>query len=754
MTGVTHRGHRSMRTALQALLALLAILAALQLGTPSPPARAQPPTEPEAGTRIELLAQTPWVAPQGTFELRLRVSDAPPDARLAIDVHPAVSSRSRFSDTIRAQSLGSPLRPGPPSWPLNSLAREDGTYQVVVPVGGTETPPFGVRLSSAGVYPVSISVVDPEGKQAARLVTHLIRLPRSGSSGVPLALSLIVPLEARSPFRPDGSLQLTSTDRNRLSTTISALSRTPDVAVSLVPSPETVDALAVAREEGTDLLATLARALPARQVLARPYAPIDLAAWARAAPSDADADIGLTRQLATGTEVVAAQLGIWPDSDTWLADQHTDPTALSRLRDAGVSQVVVPADRIAGPQKPSSPADLLAFEMRTADGAALRAVTTDGLLAQRLLATTDPVLNAHLVLADLAILALERPTQSRGVVLVPPDGVSIPSETWDALLGGLSRRSAPEANPLVSPVTVDDLFRVIDTATSTRGGARSVLVRELAPTSTDVDVGPIAAASATTWSRIDSFASMLDTPPSPTASGSATGGTDQPPTPSARELVWPMRRHVLAAAAIDLDEPTRDAHLAAADQAVDAKLAAITLPEPQQVTLTERTGRIPLTFENQLDHAVTLKVVLESDKLEFSGGAVQLVTLPPKTTTRHEVEVTARSSGAFPLKAVVRSPDDGLVLGSTRLSVRSTAISGIGLLLSAVAGGFLLLWWARHFRDVRRSRRLVSPHHPSARAAEEKGAPTPAAGSATLPDTVSAESAISRGSHARSTDRH
>lgn len=756
MTATSGRARGSTLAVLRAVIALAAGLAALPLGSLRAPARAQPPPELASAAKIVLVEQTSWVAPQGSFELRVRIAGAPTGARLAVQVHSSVSSRARFNQTIRGENLGSPLRPGPPSWPLDTLAAGDGTYRIVIPVGATETPPFGVRLPAAGVYPISISVVDADGRQAARLVTHLVRLPASGSTGVPLAFSLIAPLEAQTPFGPDGSVELSAEDRDRLGTTIAALSGTPDVPLSVVPSPETVDALAVAsRSEGPDPLGTLSRSLAGRQVLPRPYAAIDLSAWARGAPADHDTDIGLTRQLATGTEIVAALLGTWPDSDTWLADHDTDGVALSRLRAAGVSQVVVPADRLAEPQRATASGDLLAFDVRTSDGATLRAVKTDTTLSERLLATTDPVLNAHLVLADLAILAFERPSQSRGAVLSPPGGFPIPRETWDALLGGLSRRSAPGADPVVSPVTLDDLFRVIDTATTTRTGTRATLVRELTPTSSEADVGPLAAASAATWARVESYASMLELAAPSTQTGPISGSGEHPSAArTALELVWPLRRQVLVAGAAGLDEPTSDAYLAAADRTVDTQLAAITLPEAQQVTLTERTGRIPLTFENQLDHAVTVEVALESDKLEFSDGEVQLVTLPPKTTTRHEVAVRARSSGAFPLEVTVRSPDEGLVLGTTRFSVRSTAISGIGLLLSAVAGAFLLLWWARHFRDVRRSRRLVSPSHPATRATGEPATASPAAGSATLPRTPGADGVVSRGSHARSPDRH
>jgi hypothetical protein len=79
-------------------------------------------------------------------------------------------------------------------------------------------------------------------------------------------------------------------------------------------------------------------------------------------------------------------------------------------------------------------------------------------------------------------------------------------------------------------------------------------------------------------------------------------------------------------------------------------------------------------------------------------------------TKRNDTErfaVLARTSGAFPLVVTMQSPDGSLIVGHTRLTVRSTAASGVGLLLSAAAGIFLLVWWGRHVLRGRRARQLV-----------------------------------------------
>ncbi len=51
------------------------------------------------------------------------------------------------------------------------------------------------------------------------------------------------------------------------------------------------------------------------------------------------------------------------------------------------------------------------------------------------------------------------------------------------------------------------------------------------------------------------------------------------------------------------------------------------------------------------------------------------------------------------------SPNGTLLAGSTKLVVRSTAVSGMGLVISFGSLAFLFLWWGRDIVRVRRRRR-------------------------------------------------
>lgn len=96
---------------------------------------------------------------------------------------------------------------------------------------------------------------------------------------------------------------------------------------------------------------------------------------------------------------------------------------------------------------------------------------------------------------------------------------------------------------------------------------------------------------------------------------------------------------------------------------------------------------------------------------------VCVLTLSSQNTTL-KVPVETRSSGVFPLDVSLVTPDGSVVLAHDRDTVRSTAVSGVGIVLIVLAAVSLAIWWARDLRHGRRARRLV----PAPDFDEEKGA--------------------------------
>ncbi len=171
----------------------------------------------------------------------------------------------------------------------------------------------------------------------------------------------------------------------------------------------------------------------------------------------------------------------------------------------------------------------------------------------------------------------------------------------------------------------------------------------------------------------------------------------------------PLNKQMLVATAEGLNRERRTGHIDTVATEIGNTVAAVGLPVNPQVTLTSRTGTVPLTITRGTEFPVTVQVRLESTRLEFPDGETLTVPLAEQTT-RLDLEVKTLSSGSFPLDIELVSPDGSLLVAETRYRVRSTAVSGVGLIISIGAGVFLAVWWGSHWHRARRSRRLVPRH--------------------------------------------
>jgi hypothetical protein len=146
---------------------------------------------------------------------------------------------------------------------------------------------------------------------------------------------------------------------------------------------------------------------------------------------------------------------------------------------------------------------------------------------------------------------------------------------------------------------------------------------------------------------------------------------------------------------------TPAAYLQGADRLVKSVTSKVRGPKGQRVTLTSRRASIPISLLNATGRPLQVRVRLKSDQLRFLDGNERFLTLAPQNTTER-FRVESRSTGAFPLDITVTSPDGALLVNSSELTIRSTVVSGVGAVLTAGAGIFLLVWWGN---DLRRSRR-------------------------------------------------
>jgi hypothetical protein len=664
-------------------VAALLILPILSLPNLTGASARQPEPATGASPEIELVAQTPVVEPGGTFAMRLRLIDVPDDGSVRVIVHQRVRSRSELAQSMDGDGLRSEVFNT--AYAISELPRQpDGSRRLAISLDAANG---GLPLSAEGVYPVEVIAQDATAAPVASLVTHLITGPGEGDDAPPLGVAVVAQVGAPPALQPDGAVVLPPGDVADMAGVVAGLAAAPDVPVNVAARPETIDALlASAAASDVELVNALRASVQGRTVLALPYVEVSPDSLEPAGLLD---QLGL--QMTRGVAVLSDELGVTPVGTVAMSPPSLGRDGLAALSFFGATRVVVASDQVV-PLDPSPISYSLAqpFVLSAPEDSAapdetstsLEALATDPIVVERLATEGSPGLVTSRVLAELALLRLEQPSVARSVVL--PLEASTPAGVVQLLLEGLG-----EGRPF-EPMTLAGAF---DHAAPLLDAGGNVVDRPLAP-STPQRIRPSeGAAIQEARADLDTFTGLV--------------GAESP-------TLEPLDHHLLVSMAYGLSDERRQGHVDTVESTIDTVSGQVVAPETFTLTLAARDGTIPLTLGNASGMPLQVSIRLRSQKLEFpEGDSISLLLTEP--STRIDIPVRARTSGAFPLQIDVLTPDGERRLAMSRYTVRSTAVSGVGLVLSIGAGAFLVLWWARHWHRTRRSARLVAANaHPAA----------------------------------------
>lgn len=618
-----------------------------------------------------------------TFEVRTTPSAGSP-SRLGLEVslYSCLETRTELEQTVTSGPRASNHLGSTGLVPLRTLA-VPGTaarYRMTVglDVGGTPTPPpFDGSLidlsrctsgSYGGVYPVTVSL---ENRATHRVLAHFTTFfAYTQGPATRLRVALVLPVNA--PVRAGGVAPLAASQVTRLSELVSSLNRPTPVTIAAVP--QTLQDLAISGKTGSGAvfaLRFLATQASTHEVLTQPYVPIR---------ADSLAASGLvtevTRQVDRGSQVLSALLGNTTTSGTWVAQRPVGEGAGAAVGAMGAHQVVLPASSLA----PTSNKYTLSntFSLDLGRGQQVPAAAADPELTHQFTANPrDPVLAAHQLLADLDLTYWEQPSvPHRGVIALPPAGWQADPAFVTALLQGL----APTANPDLEAVTLSQFFAQVTRASSS---SQTPAVRQLSSSGADATlpsrfVGDVRA-SRGQWNAFKS----------------ATQG--------AGGVLARLDDELLVSESSALGPSGRTRALTGFHQGLGQQLSQIQLATDRSITLTSRTAALPVTILSSAPYRVVAVLSLSSDKLQFPDGSMRQVALD-RSTTPVRVQVVARTSGDLPVVVDLRSPAGDLILVHGRLTVRSTATSLVGVILTLVALAVLLGWWARSSWTRRRAR--------------------------------------------------
>jgi len=631
---------------------------------------------------------SPFVDESNPLEIVAQVfnggDDDARDVTMQVTLYPPVLSRSQLRETIDAGTARAPIHTAGQARPDPLPPGE----RAILSVRLTRTDLAG--LTGTGVYPVAITI-----SVNGIATTYRTAVPYMGSAPeTRLNLTWLMPVGRDNALQPGGAYSeelLEAMRLDELRQQMDAVAARPGLPVTLLPAGSFIDSLAdladgfalqaaggaltgvdpqhpLAAAAGRSLESLAAAAGVVGEVGSAAYTPADLAALsAHGLGSD------VVRQIGAGRRAVEQHLRRTP-SFRFLAPPgfRLGPLEASTLATLGVEGVVVdPATLPAPPPTPEDHPGLRYDLFGVSRPVLLRAGTErlgslliDADLRARLQQEDQGVLLAQTLIAETASAWLEVPLFAEDRLLVLASS-SIPKPAaLTAALDGLA------AAPWLQMRTATDALAI------------------LPPRAPAMDVEQVVPPDAANLARARQARASLE----------LLDSISIEPHPRAPEL----ERMVLLAESGEWEaEPERGAALAGtAVRTVDRIVTGIGIA-PRPVTLTSRTGRLPVTLTNATGFPVRVRVRLDSTKATFPGGDTRTVELLGRHKTE-DFEVEALATGSFPITVLVETPD-GRTLASRSVVLRSTAVSAVAL--AAVGGGalFLILGSLRRGRKRRRN---------------------------------------------------
>jgi Family of unknown function (DUF6049) len=672
-------------------------------------ANARPPAIATGPDSVELLSQTPWVDPSSTqFQLHLKITAGDPaNETLAVNVYAELSARSQFQATLGGEFYNSYYQPGGGPIPLTDLPRDpSGGVDVDIPVNQSS----GV-LSATGVYPVQVFLEEGGVAKGKPLITFITYAGKDISS-LHLDASLVLPMVGGVQIGPTGVPGLLSaSDAAVLQGDAAALARW-HVPVTIRAAAPTLQSLAAGTPADRAAVVDLRDAVSGGdEVLPGTALPVDIPELVGSGLTN-----DLSAQLSSGDASLGRLLGVQPSLTTWASAGDIDPASVDALAGLGVKDVALPEADLSTLPLADQEFTFAQPTKLSVEGPLVLAVGADSELSARVGEVTpaNAVLVANQFLAELAMIDLERPSDQRGVVIIPAPGVQVNPVFLSVLLAGL------HDNPLVQGVPLQQVFNGVPLASSASGSG--VMVRQL-----DEQSAPDG--------RLQGAGQLHRALADVAADGEVYG--DQV------ALVKGLSQRLFVSLSSVFDPSQRTSIIAGVLRAAGSALGNVHLPPPLSITLTSRQGRLPLILDSTSTAPMRVRLVLTSEQLSFvpatfaegscvpansekSADDCQLTLSHPTTVLR--IPVVVRAPGGLPLSLQVETPSGSMVLRSSTDSIRSTAISDVGWFLMVGSVLFLGVWWARNARHGRRARRLVPRPDDDADSSE----PLPAVGGATV----------------------
>ena len=590
------------------------------------------------------------------------LSNLPFDAQLKVQLHNPVASRESLQlvadESVAIRTIDE-ITFDYFLLPRDSLNR----LVVVVPIQTTKPGDAALDVLQPGVYPITFSVVSGERDLGSTLT--FIHRPKADDELDKVKVSYLINYLPEPSRGPDGVPIISDAQRTAIDR-LTQITQRNNVPLSLTLPAELIESMAQSAN-ASDLLtlSDLDSALNRRSVISTTYMHLS--------PSSAvleGLESEFTRQwrlaedvIGTNVPAVSAQRSVYPENNI------LDERGAALLPDLGVRSVVL-YPQVSASLSRTTPNGVVA-RVALPNGSNLGVYTaidkTDALFDDNV---TDPArrgirLAAEVLMERADLLRAGHAARDIHLVVAPPTGLVPRPIVSSSFLDAIRGTSALQLTDLSNVQSVNSTAPTL-----------SLLPRS------DVPVTGIGAAMYSLNVERTTVGSML-------------------PANDPRLSSWDRQLAIVASRGSTLAGGA-DAHIDGLKQQFNAIRQAVSLPELDSVTLTDRRGTIRIILRNSADVPLMVRLTVASSKL-ILPQASQIVELQPASSTDVTIPVEARSSGRFPVTIRVTTPTGrARVVSPVTLTANVNAIAGVGQLVGLSALLLVGAWWFAQWRRRRR----------------------------------------------------
>ncbi len=603
--------------------------------------------------QLSLLEQPVWSENNNSFKLSLSIKHL--DEGDLIEIY-TLEELNRNS--LKERFISKNSEPTENSFQI-TLTQEQIIKKEITVELNTNSPTNNSVFSEPGtVRPLIVKSYTSDQKNSETLVFPLIHLPKTEKLNT-ISLAFIFQINAKPPLQHDGTYIIDREAITQITNLVETLKNNPEIKITISLPPATLSSLSQSKNPKDELLLLDIKNLAKTQlhIISSPFVTSDPEAWRLIDRFETYNDL-----LNRGDRQLTNQLQIEPDrSFSFVANSAVIET-LDALNKVGIKTFITEFSHI--DPTPENKIDPF-ISLQGDNGKVFKVFILDDTINFYLNKLENKNSDMQFLLGDLSLIAMDENKEEKNLI------VKIPNDLSGNLLNQFltTLQNFPKINIKALPNLVDHAEK------NQKVDKTKYVLWNKSPQ----DISTRAPNQNLAKAAIRAYSEVI--------------GKPHPNTSFLYELLD-------TTSASELNENDTSKYFTTIYEEIVKVIDGFTSPENQNVRLTSRKAELPFTLQNNLNHDANIVLILQSDgRISFPAGQTLEVKLNPGTN-KIKIPVSSRASGDSQIRIGVRSPDKEhlLQLDSNSLLIRTTRLSGVGILLFVSAVFFLAFWWLRSRR--------------------------------------------------------